>query len=69
MCIVPFKTEEEVIRRANSVDYGLAASVWCQDMGTLTRVAQALQVSSRAPLDVYLYLVPRDLVPRDLVPH
>ena len=44
MCIVPFKTEDEVIGRANNVDYGLAASVWCQDMGVLTRVSQALQV-------------------------
>ena len=45
VCIVPFKTEEEVIRRANSVDYGLAASVWSQEVGKLTRVAQALRVS------------------------
>ena len=44
VCVVPFKTEEEVILRANSTMYGLAASVWSQDMGRLTRVAQALKV-------------------------
>jgi acyl-CoA reductase-like NAD-dependent aldehyde dehydrogenase len=46
VCIVPFKTEDEVIARANNVDYGLAASVWCQNMGVLTRVSQALQVGT-----------------------
>ena len=44
VCIVPFKTEEEVICRANNTVYGLAASVWGQDVGRLTRVAQALKV-------------------------
>ena len=44
VCIVPFKTEEEVICRANNTVYGLAATVWGQDVGRLTRVAQALKV-------------------------
>ena len=28
VCIYPFATEEEVIRRANDTSYGLAAAVW-----------------------------------------
>ncbi|XP_038655324.1 2-aminomuconic semialdehyde dehydrogenase isoform X1 [Scyliorhinus canicula] len=41
-CIVPFETEEEVIRRANDVKYGLAATVWSQDVGRVHRVAKKL---------------------------
>jgi len=44
-CIVPFKTEEEVIIRANSVKYGLCACVWSENSGITHRVSQALDVS------------------------
>ncbi|XP_054578308.1 2-aminomuconic semialdehyde dehydrogenase isoform X2 [Eptesicus fuscus] len=42
-CVVPFYSEEEVIKRANSVKYGLAATVWSSDVGRIHRVAKKLQ--------------------------
>ncbi|KAM6208507.1 2-aminomuconic semialdehyde dehydrogenase isoform 2-T2 [Sarcoramphus papa] len=42
-CVVAFDTEEEVIKRANSVKYGLAATVWSSNVGRVHRVAQKLQ--------------------------
>lgn len=45
-CIVPFDTEEEVIRRANDVEYGLAATLWTQDASRLHRVSRCLQVGT-----------------------
>ncbi|XP_047415721.1 2-aminomuconic semialdehyde dehydrogenase isoform X2 [Sciurus carolinensis] len=42
-CVVPFDSEEEVIRRANNVKYGLAATVWSGNVGRIHRVAQKLQ--------------------------
>ncbi|XP_052025434.1 2-aminomuconic semialdehyde dehydrogenase [Apodemus sylvaticus] len=42
-CVVPFDGEEEVITRANSVKYGLAATVWSRDVGRVHRVARKLQ--------------------------
>ncbi|XP_023605854.1 aldehyde dehydrogenase family 8 member A1 isoform X2 [Myotis lucifugus] len=42
-CVVPFDSEEEVIKRANSVKYGLAATVWSSNVGRVHRVAKKLQ--------------------------
>ncbi|XP_062426870.1 2-aminomuconic semialdehyde dehydrogenase isoform X2 [Rhea pennata] len=42
-CVVEFDTEEEVIERANSVKYGLAATVWSSNVSRVHRVAQRLQ--------------------------
>uniref|UniRef100_A0A8C0FCL9 Aldehyde dehydrogenase 8 family member A1 n=1 Tax=Bubo bubo TaxID=30461 RepID=A0A8C0FCL9_BUBBB len=42
-CVVAFDTEEEVIERANSVKYGLAATVWSSNVGRVHRVAKRLQ--------------------------
>lgn len=42
-CITAFGTEEEVIRRANGVKYGLAATIWSSDVRRVHRVAKRLQ--------------------------
>lgn len=39
----PFDTEEEAIALANDIDYGLAATVWTQDISRAHRVAEKLQ--------------------------
>lgn len=41
--IQPFDTEDEVIALANDIDYGLAATVWTQDISKAHRVAETLQ--------------------------
>jgi aminomuconate-semialdehyde/2-hydroxymuconate-6-semialdehyde dehydrogenase len=38
----PFSNEEEVLEYANSVKYGLAATVWTQDISKANRVAEQL---------------------------
>ncbi|XP_074846621.1 2-aminomuconic semialdehyde dehydrogenase isoform X2 [Carettochelys insculpta] len=42
-CVAPFDTEEEVIKRANGVKYGLAATIWSSNVGRVHRVAKILQ--------------------------
>jgi len=45
-CLTPFTTEEEVVLRTNNSRYGLCASVWCQDVSLVHRVAQQLHVGT-----------------------
>lgn len=42
-CVVVFDTEEEVIKRANGIKYGLAATIWSSNVGCVHRVAKRLQ--------------------------
>ncbi|XP_038253241.1 2-aminomuconic semialdehyde dehydrogenase isoform X1 [Dermochelys coriacea] len=42
-CVVLFDTEEEVIKRANGIKYGLAATIWSSNVGHVHRVAKRLQ--------------------------
>ena len=41
--LIPFSTEDEVICMANSTRYGLAASLWTQDVSRAKRVARQLE--------------------------
>ncbi len=41
--VMPFKTEEEAIKVANSTIYGLAGGVWTQDIKRAFRVAKAVK--------------------------
>ena len=41
--VIPFDTEEEAIRPANTSQYGLSGSVWSRDIGKALRTAKALQ--------------------------
>lgn len=42
--IAPFDTEAEAIQLANGTSYGLASTVWTQDISRANRVAEQLQV-------------------------
>jgi len=41
--IAPFDTEDEVIARANALDYGLAASVWTTNLSRAHRVSARIE--------------------------
>jgi (Z)-2-((N-methylformamido)methylene)-5-hydroxybutyrolactone dehydrogenase len=43
LAVMPFDTEEEVIRLANDVEYGLVAGLWTSDVSRAHRVAGALE--------------------------
>ena len=44
--LIPFSGEEEAVRLANDVRYGLAAGIWTTDIGKAHRVARDLEAGS-----------------------
>ena len=44
--ITPFDNEEEVIEYANDTDYGLASSVWTQNLNRAHRVAEQIHTGT-----------------------
>jgi acyl-CoA reductase-like NAD-dependent aldehyde dehydrogenase len=41
--VTPFHDEDEVIERANNTRYGLAATVWTENLAKAHKIAQHLQ--------------------------
>ncbi len=46
MSVIPFKSIDEVVRRANNTTYGLAAAVWTRDISKAHAIANKLRAGT-----------------------
>ena len=46
LSVLPFKTADEVIERANKTMFGLAAAVWTRDVGKAHRFAKSVRAGT-----------------------
>ena len=46
MCVLKFKTFDEIVERANNTFYGLAAAVWTRDIGKAHRIANSVRAGT-----------------------
>jgi acyl-CoA reductase-like NAD-dependent aldehyde dehydrogenase len=46
LSVIPFESEEDLIRQANDTSYGLAAGIWTRDIQKAHRVAHALRAGT-----------------------
>ncbi|MCT8268997.1 aldehyde dehydrogenase [Afifella sp. JA880] len=46
LAVIPFEDEEDAVRIANAVDFGLAAGVWTKDMGRALRMSERLRAGT-----------------------
>ncbi|CAF3668390.1 unnamed protein product, partial [Rotaria sordida] len=43
VCIVPFDTEDEVMKRVNNIQYGLCGCIWTENIGRAHRLATQME--------------------------
>lgn len=46
LAVIPFDTEEDAVRIANDIRFGLAAGVWTRDMGRALRMSEKLEAGT-----------------------